>query len=520
MERMNPMTFSRHGQAGWLIVALGLAILACDGGGSGGGDPTGPTDPVLTLTASPRAASVFGSSTLTARALNPDGSPVAAGSQIDLSTDFGNLAAPRIVTENSGLATTVLRGVGEVGTAVVNARLAGTSATAAASVRFGADGLQVLLVASPSAIAPQGSATLRITVLNTDDSPAPGVRLDLATTLGRLDALTVQTNAFGTTSTELRGDGQSGTATVSAVVVGSGERGQIQIGVGEGRSVSLTATPTRIGPTDAATLEATVREFDGRASEAGLQVSLTTTLGRLDATEITTNALGRGTTTLRGTGRSGVARLTANAPGALQQAVEEVEIGEGLSLRLTADPASIAPQGTAEIAVIVENFDGSRAGAGRRARLETSLGRLDNTAPVTATNGVARTSLRGVGEVGVATLTASVDGAAREARLQVRIGNGVNLTLTADPTEIDSDESSQLRVAVQQTDGSPVAAGIVVLLETTRGSLDNRSPVTDSRGLAFTTLRPQGQIGTATVTASLPGLGVASVIEIVITAPL
>lgn len=519
---MITMTCQRHARLGWLILALGLfmVMVSCDGSGGGGDDPTGPTDPILTLTASPQSASVFGSSTLTARALEPDGSPVATGSRIDLSTDFGDLAATSLTTDQSGQATTVLRGVGEVGTAQVSARLAGTPAAAATNVRFGAEGLQVLLAANPSAITPQGTATLTITVLNADDSTAPGVRLELSTTLGRLDAVTVQSNAFGTATTVLRGEGQSGTATVSAVVSGSGERGEVRVGLGEGRVVSLTATPTRISPTGSASIEATVQEFDGSASPAGLEVSLSTDLGRLDAVELTTNALGRATTTLSGTGRSGVAHLTAEAPGALLPAEEEVEIGEGLSVRLTANPTSIAPQGGAEIAAIVENFDGSRVGAGRRVRLETTLGRLDNTAPVTVSNGVARTGLRGVGEVGVATITASVDGAAREAQLQVRIGNGVNLTLTADPSEIDSDESSQLRVAVQQSDGSPVAAGTVVLLETTLGRLDNRSPVTDSRGLAFTTLRPQGQVGVATITASLPGLGVASVVEVVITAPL
>ncbi len=498
------------------LVVLGFMVWSCGGSGNSGG-PTDPS-PTLTLTPNPTTTTVLGNSLLTARALQSNGQPVTAGTAIEVSTDFGTLDAREINTDAQGMATTTLRGSGAVGTATVQARLGGTNVTANATVRFGSTTRVVLVSANPAVIAPDGSSTLTLTVRNGDDSPAPGTDLELSTTHGRLAAVTLRTNASGVATTVLHGDRQSGTARVTARIAGSTEQGQVDVVIGTGRTLSLTAATARITATGSTAIEATVRNLDGSPTGAGIEITLSTTLGRLDASSLMTNSLGVASTVLHGDGRTGVARLTGRAAGAAQDATLEVEIGSGLTVRLSADATSIPTQGSAQLTATVQNADGSPARSGLRVQLATTLGRLNNSGPATDNQGMAQTTLRGDGRAGVATVTAEVNGAARAATLRVRIGSGVTLTLSANPPEIDADESTQLRVTVRNADGTPVAAGTVVELLTTLGRLTSSTPATNSAGVAISTLEAQGQSGTATVTARLPGLGISVSLQIPISA--
>ena len=88
------------------------------------------------LTASPTAVPASGgTSTLTVLVAEADGSPV-IGAVVDLETSRGGLDATRVTTGGGGLATTVLRGDGTRGQAVVSATIAGTATTDQAIVTF------------------------------------------------------------------------------------------------------------------------------------------------------------------------------------------------------------------------------------------------------------------------------------------------------------------------------------------------------------------------------------------------
>lgn len=79
---------------------------------------------------------------------------------------------------------------------------------------------------------------------------------------------------------------------------------------------------------------------------------------------------------------------------------------------------------------------------------------------------------------------------------------GTTITLSVNPTRINIDGQATVTAIVRRDNGSPVNPGTVVNFSTTLGALDPDDAATDDTGVAETTLRGAGDIGTATVAAS------------------
>lgn len=79
---------------------------------------------------------------------------------------------------------------------------------------------------------------------------------------------------------------------------------------------------------------------------------------------------------------------------------------------------------------------------------------------------------------------------------------GTTLTVTANPTLISLNSTSSITVTGFRPDGNPLSSGTLINISTTLGTLDD-STLEIQNGRASTVLRPDGRIGTATVTASL-----------------
>lgn len=77
---------------------------------------------------------------------------------------------------------------------------------------------------------------------------------------------------------------------------------------------------------------------------------------------------------------------------------------------------------------------------------------------------------------------------------------GTTLSLSVQPSRLAADGSATVRVTALRANGTPVNPGTQVRLETTLGSID---PIieTDASGIAEGTLRGDGRVGMATVTA-------------------
>jgi hypothetical protein len=77
---------------------------------------------------------------------------------------------------------------------------------------------------------------------------------------------------------------------------------------------------------------------------------------------------------------------------------------------------------------------------------------------------------------------------------------GTTLSVTATPSQIGANGTSTIRVTALKSNGTPVNPGTEVRLATTLGTIDEIVE-TDSSGVAEGTLRGNGRIGMATVTA-------------------
>ncbi len=99
--------------------------------------------------------------------------------------------------------------------------------------------------------------------------------------------------------------------------------------------------------------------------------------------------------------------------------------------------------------------------------------------------------------------------------------NGTVLTLSATPTTITLNQTSQLVVTGVRSDGNPLNEGIRLRLSTNLGMLSEEVVVTDENGRATATLRPKdGKTGIASVTVVLDdsGSSASSRVEVQITA--
>lgn len=266
---------------------------------------------VVVLPASSTLA-LDGETAISVRVARRDGSPTPSGTTLEMSTTLGTLSETRPRTDATGVARTVLRADGRSGRATVRALLPGTQDAGQAEVQIGAaDRLRV--TAEPAIISPHGSS--RITALLSQSSGAPiaGVTVRFASDLGRLDATEALTDASGAASTTLRPGGATGLAAVRATA--SEVSAAVAVQVDGGARLRLRANPPAISPSGATTLSVVASFVDGAPLPTGTALDLTTTLGRLDAGRLTTAADGTASTTLRGDGRPGTARVSATAAG-------------------------------------------------------------------------------------------------------------------------------------------------------------------------------------------------------------
>ena len=116
--------------------------------------------------------------------------------------------------------------------------------------------------------------------------------------------------------------------------------------------------------------------------------------------------------------------------------------------------------------------------------------------------------LRPDSRTGTATITATITtGGDATATVDVQVGESEEtkptLLLFAEPESINLSETSTISVQARNADDSNFGSGGRVELHTSLGTLDDDSLVTDADGQAETTLRPSGEIGTATVTGTL-----------------
>jgi hypothetical protein len=164
------------------------------------------TKPTLVLSASPNSIPVQESARITVIARNADGSPVAAGRTIILTTTLGTLSPDRPTTKSDGTATSTLSSGSQSGTATITAIL-GSSEAATTTVTIRDAATAISLQANPASISSAGGAiTLTAFVTNSQGQALQGAPVIFETDRGTLDdsqGTTVFTTTSGTATKTL-----------------------------------------------------------------------------------------------------------------------------------------------------------------------------------------------------------------------------------------------------------------------------------------------------------------------------
>jgi len=221
-------------------------------------------------------------------------------------------------------------------------------------------GTTLSISVTPSQIAANGTATVRVTVLKANGTPVnPGTEVRLDTTLGTVDPI-VETDSTGIAEGTLRGDGRVGMATVTART-GSAEAAMVDVAIGEfAASITLQATPGQVGGGGQVQLLAVIRDDEARPLP-GAAVNFLTEVGTLDSRGalVTTNGQGQARDTLR------VSEADVEAFSGVSFNVEVVVGGEGGALQrdsvsiriLTGEPVPrfVARAGATQFEVVFDN---------------------------------------------------------------------------------------------------------------------------------------------------------------------
>jgi hypothetical protein len=361
------------------VLAAGLLLApACDKA-----SPVAPEGTVLTISANPATITARGTSTIIVSGRKANGTPLAEGTLVRLSTSLGTIDSS-VPVDSTGTARATLRGDGRSGTAKVKAS-AGPSEEVEVEVAIGSPGSAISLLVTPSNIPDSGGTIeLRALVRDGNGQPQPGAQVNFQTEVGRLrsEGRIVEADANGEAVDRL-------TVTESDLASFPGENFEVtaQVGNAEGALVEATAEVTIGSPAGTLTFQASpttlpqeggavqllaiVRNEQGRPV-ANSRVTFVTEAGRLASGggAVFTNAAGEARDTLTLTSTDVTAlnddsfTVRAQVAGGGGELIErEIEIAVGSragSITLQASPSSIPETGgSVGLLALVRNTQGA-----------------------------------------------------------------------------------------------------------------------------------------------------------------
>lgn len=158
----------------------------------------------------------------------------------------------------------------------------------------------------------------------------------------------------------------------------------------------------------------------------------------------------------------------------------------GTTITLSVNPTRINLDGQATVTAIVRRDNGAPVNPGTVVNFSTSLGEIDPEDAPTDNTGVARTTLRGAGQIGIATVSAST-GPVAPVSVDVQIGSlASSMTLQASPTSVGESGGEVDLLAVVRDDAGQLLPNLAVNFSTSAGTLDSRGAalLTNERGEA------------------------------------
>ncbi len=293
----------------------------------------------------------------------------------------------------------------------------------------------------------------------------------------------------------------------------------------EGTILTLSASPTKIGLNGSSVITAVGRKPTGQPLNPGTEIRFSSDRGTITPVVAQVEEGGVATATLRGDGRSGIAKVSATTGDGSVTATVDVQVGETTEskpiLLVSANPNTIPTGGGAPgksvITIIARSSDGTPITSGD-VILTTTLGSFDDSTPSLGSSGTATATLTSGAQSGTAKVTAIL-GASDAVSTDVTIRDVADkLALSVNPTSVSKSAATSsvtLTALVSNAQGEPIPNAPVTFTADT-GEFDPGSLVlTNSSGIATVTLEfTSANLATRTkvhVEASTPGAGGAQV---------
>lgn len=217
-----------------LAIVAAVAVAACDTV-----PLVAPTQSTLTLAAAASTVPAGGSTTVTARAVEPAGTPVHDGTVVTFSASLGTIHPAEVATVRGQASATFTAGTAS-GVADLRA-YSGDAIAEIVQVTIGAAAVEaVRLTAQPASLPPRGGeSTVTATVLDSAQNPLPGVPVTFSTNTGVLQHSAATSDGGGNARTGLN---TTATATVTATA-GDGVQATAAVTVDPLTAISITAAP-------------------------------------------------------------------------------------------------------------------------------------------------------------------------------------------------------------------------------------------------------------------------------------
>lgn len=468
-----------------------------------------------------------GGSTTVLRATVVTDAGAISGIPVNFGTTLGTLSALSAMTNASGVAQVTLQSSSRVGTATVTASSGGFSSNVQVAFTAGVPSAVAVSLA-PSTVAPNRTTTVVARVTDANGNAVGNQRVDFSAPGGAgsfastgTNAASAVTSADGVAQLAYTPDG-SPTSVPLTVTTASGVSGTATLSVDPAAEsvtdIVLTPGADEVPVGGSTTLRATISGDSGPLS--GVSVSFASTLGILSADSATTNASGIAEVTLNATDTIGTATVRAFAGGKSDQATVGFVAGAASRVELSASPVVVPIGGTSIVQASVLDADGNPvSGTTVLFDLPTdnSGATLASTSVVTDANGRATTSYT----AGSNTFTAVTDTV--RARVASLTAKSIDIAVTVqlgmldvqpanDSIVANGTDSTTLIATVFDSNGAPVS-NAPVMFRTSAGTLSPADATTDPSGTATVRLQSPTAIGSAAITATVPGLSASTSVQ-------
>ncbi|MGB3435881.1 Ig-like domain-containing protein, partial [Achromobacter sp.] len=485
---------------------------------------------------------------LRAWVVDAQGNLVGPGVAVNWTTNLGTLVAPISKTDANSQATVVLTAPTAVGTATVGARAAAGDAGQTAAIVFTADLSSARVVAlSPGetdGVANGADAViLTATVADAKGNPVgAGVEVNWSSNLGKLAAKVSKTDPNSQASVVLTAPTTAGTTTITARAAG-GDPGKtfpivFAADASSARVVELVQSKANgiADGADTVSFTATLQDRygnpmiswdrNGKPKLVGVTVNWTASGGALAAAASSTDASGKATMVLTAPKVAG--RVNVTAAGAAGDAGKTASVtfsGGASSVRVGSSSASKTSivansRDAAILTALVQDGNGSSAGAGQIVNWSTDLGTLDVSSSKTNADGAATVVLTAGKVAGQASVIARAGAG--------DTGNSVKVRLIADPitariasfasskTSAPADGKTKLTLTatVKDINGNLEGAGITVNWRATAGTLVAPTSSTNDYGVATMELRAPSAAGTVELSARAVGVDKGKIVRV------